>query len=146
MLLEPALPPHQRQTYSILAPRPTHFRKATCAEVECPDYLHGFRATIDERTDLGQAQAHYIRRESGRGFTEEHDEQDHTVFTFHPGQVCFNAADHQLRLDRPELYVIRGGDHRGNPRGDVRRMSGPTPWVDDFGEHQQRLADKMQEG
>jgi hypothetical protein len=43
-------------------------------------------------------------------------------------------------LERPELYVVRGGDWRGNPRGEVRRHSGPDSWVNDFAEHQDRIA------
>lgn len=145
-LLEPSLPPGAMKTYSIIAPEPTHFRPATCAEINCPQYLHGWRTLIDERTDLGTFQADYIRKSSGRGYSEERDEQGRTVFTFEAGQVCFAAADHRARVDKPELYVIRGGDHRGNPSGEVRTLSGPTPWVDDFGEHQETLAELTERG
>lgn len=144
--IPPRLPPAAMKTYSIIAPKSTHFRPATCAEVDCPAHLHGWTSTIDERTDLGQFQADYIRRTSGRGFTECKDDTGQAVFTFHPGQTCFAAGDHNIRLERPELYVVRGGDFRGNPRGDVARLPGSAAWTDDFGEHQEVLADKMKEG
>src|SRR2546426_5952298 len=97
-------------TYQILAPVATHWRPATCAEVDCGPYLHGWVSRVDERTDLGQAQAHYIRRESGRAHREERDDAGLTVFTFGPGQRCFAADNHHLRLDRVEIYRRRGGD------------------------------------
>lgn len=146
--LEPLLPAHARMTYSIIAPKSTHFRPATCAEVDCPQYLHGWQSAIDEHTDMGKFQADYVRKSSGRGFTEAKREDGVTVFTFHAGQVCFAASEHQLRLqEKTELYVIRDGDHRGNPRGtEPRLMPTAQAWVDDFGEHQETLADRMKEG
>lgn len=145
--LESRLPAAAMKTYSIIAPERTHFRPATCAEVECPNYLHGWQSAVDERTELGQFQADYIRKSSGRGFTEVKLDDGRTLFTFHAGQTCFAAGDHRLRLEREELYVIRGGDHRGNPRG-VPAQLVPTAaaWTDDFGEHQEVLADRMKEG
>ena len=68
--IDPQLPTDAMKTYSIMAPKSTHFRKATCAEMDCPSYLHGWATIIDERTELGQEQAHYIRKLSGRKFTE----------------------------------------------------------------------------
>ena len=61
-----------------------------------------------------------------------------TAFTFEAGHKCF--AEHQVPLERPELYVLQGGDWRGNPRNEVTRFSGPDPWVNEFAEHQDRLA------
>ncbi len=58
------LPVGAMQTYAILAPRSTHYRRATCAEFECPDYVNGFALVADLATDLGQAQATYIRAQT----------------------------------------------------------------------------------
>lgn len=129
----PALDPRHMMTFQIEAPvsRGRWWRRATCAEVGCAQYLNGWTTTIDERTTLGQAQGRYIRRESGRGFTVARDEQGMTVFTFHPGQRCFQSGDHRVRnLDVPEIHVARGGDWRGNPTGQLVRHSGPGPWLD----------------
>ncbi len=37
-------------------------------------------------------------------------------------------------------------DYRGNPDGRVIEHSGPSPWVDSFGENQERLAEAQQRG
>jgi len=143
--IEPNMPVTAYKTYRILSPQQTHFRPATCAEAGCTAYLHGWQSTIDETTVLGQQQAHYIRKQSGRSFTEERLPNGLTQFTFEAGQRCF-AGDHQVRLDRPELYLVRGGDWRGNPTGEKRQHANAADWIEDFGEHQQRLADEMRKG
>lgn len=133
------------KTYRIASPLATHWRDATCAEADCQHHLNGWQSTIDESTQLGQRQAHYIRRESRRGFTEERLPTGLTRFTFAAGQTCF-AGPHQVPVGRPELYLVRDGDWRGNPTGRQRTHSSPQDWIDDFGEHQDRLADQMKKG
>jgi len=142
--ITPALPVEAVQTYAIRAPKATHTRSGSCAEADCPNLQHGWRSVIDEATDLGAAQAAYIRRESGRKFTEERDLAGLTVFTFEPWQRCF--AEHIVPLEREPFYVVRGGDWRGNPRGEVRRHVRADDWVEDFAEHQQTLADRLEQG
>lgn len=143
--IDPKLPMQAMQTYQVVAPAATHFRPATCAEVDCPHYLHGWHSPIDERTELGQRQAHYIRNQSGRRYTEDrHQVPGLTLFTFEAGQTCFQQ--HQMRLDRPEIFLVRDGDWRGNPTGQTRRHAGPDDWVDDFANHQQKLADQLEKG
>lgn len=140
--LEPALPAAAMKTYGIEAPSSTHFRAASCAEVNCSAYLNGWRTVVDTGSELGQRQADYIRRESGRLFTVEETEPDQLTFVFEAGQKCFRQ--HRKRLDREPLYVVRDGDHRGNPRGtSAQRHSGPDAWLDDFANHQQQLADRL---
>jgi hypothetical protein len=108
--------------------------------------VNGWQSTIDESTVLGQQQAHYIRKQSGRAFTESRTEGALTVFSFEAGQRCFDAGNHRARLDRPELYLVRGGDWRGNPTGEQRQHANAADWVEDFGEHQQRIADQIERG
>lgn len=141
----PLMPVTAYKTYRIASPISTHFRPATCAEADCGAYLHGWVSTIDESTVLGQQQAHHIRKESGRAFTEQRLPTGLTEFTFEAGQRCFKG-DHQVRLDRPELYLVRDGDWRGNPTGEKRQHHNAKDWIEDFGEHQQRLADEHQKG
>lgn len=145
--VEPLMPAHAYKTYAIVAPRSTHFVPASCAEVDCPHFLNGWQSVIDETTELGQRQAYYIRKQSGRAHREERRPDGLTVFTFEAGQPCFDAGKHTRRLDRPELYIVRDGDHRGNPRGtEARQHARPQDWVEDFAEHQQALADEHQKG
>ena len=137
--ITPNLPVGAFKTYEIRIPQETHFRPGTCEEAECSMYLNGWLSKIDESTELGQKQAHYIRKQSGRKFTETRNEVGLTEFTFEPGQSCF--SQHKVRLDKPELYVVRDGDWRGS-RGIIRKHSRASDWVEDFQENQQRLIDE----
>lgn len=140
---EPKMPPQAYKTFAILAPVSSHWRKATCAEVDCPNYLNGWRVRIE---GLDEEMLHAARA-SGRRFTELHVAEGETWLVYEAGQPCFRAGQHRKRLDEPELYVVRDGDWRGNPRGTpARRHSRPEHWVENFAEHQQGLADAHQKG
>jgi hypothetical protein len=142
--LDPVAPAAAYQTFQVAAPLSTHWRPGTCAEAGCTAHLHGWQTSVDETTDLGQRQAHYIRHDTTRRHTERRADTGLTVFAFEPGQTCF-GGQHRIRLDREERFLIRGGDWRGNPRGD-RRETTAAGWVDDFGEHQETLADQFGKG
>jgi len=142
------LPPGAMKTYRVVAPISTHYRTGlSCAQYECDAYLLGWQSQIDERTELGQRQAFFIRKVAGRRFTEERDDTGLTVFSFEPGQEGFASADpqeyghqnHRKRLDRMEHYIERGGDWRGNPTGMKRVHTRPEFWVESFSENQERL-------
>ncbi len=136
--ITPVGPAHAYKTYSITSPISTHYRDGTCNEAGCLAQRHGWQTTVDETTDLGARQAHYIRKQSGRRYVEHRSEAGLTVFTFEAGQRCF--ATHKVPLQRPELYVVRGGDWRANPTGEQRIHANAQDWVEDFAEHQDRIA------
>lgn len=148
MRIEPKLPSESMKTYQIVAPPATHFRAATCVEAGCKHYREGWVSVIDEGNDIGRAQAHYIRNQSGRHFKEDRNQAPgFTCFVFEPGQVCFKADQHKVRLDKPEIFLVRDGDFRGNPRGTAARVhTNADDWVDDFGNHQLMLADQIKQG
>lgn len=140
-----ALPVHVMKTYQVSQPKQSHFRPATCQEARCVNMQYGWKTVIDESTELGQAQAHYIRFESGRKFIREPVTSDGPVtYTFEAGQKCF--AQHQVSLEREPLFVVRGGDWRGNPRGEVRKHVNADDWVDDFANHQLMLENRLSQG
>lgn len=134
--IQPVGPVHAYKTYEIASPVATHYRDGTCEEAGCLAHAHGWKTTVDESTDLGQRQAHYIRTLSGRRFVEARTEVGLTAFTFEAGQKCFTT--HKVPLDRPEFYVVRGGDwrHLGRPH----LHTSPDAWVNDFAEHQDQIA------
>ena len=138
----PLAPPSAYKTFSILSPVATHFEDATCAEVECAGHVNGWQTYVDEATELGQGQAHYIRRMSGRGFSEERNEHGQTVFTFGAGQECFDT--HKARTDRPQSFLVRPGDSRRY--GAPYRYERPDQWVDDFAVNQIQLSNQQQKG
>ena len=132
--ITPALPAAAMKSYTISAPRSTHFRPASCAEADCPAYLHGWQTSVDESTDLGQKQAHYIRHDKTRKHAERRAETGLTVFEFEAGQKCFGT--HQLPTGRPERFLVSGGDWRGNPLGIPPRVHArPDDWVEDMQEN-----------
>lgn len=142
--IAPSLTVASMQTYQIAAPASTHWRDATCAEFGCTNHHNGWHTTVDESTSLGQGQAFYIRHDRSRSCTEERLPGGLTCFTFPAGQKCF--SQHRVRVPRPELYIVKGGDWRGNPTGQRRVHANAADWVDDFGEHQLAVIDGMKRG
>lgn len=137
--ITPALPVQAMKTYQQLSPP----RPATCQEAGCEAYRGGWRTVVDESTDLGQAQAHYIRAESRRGFTEQRREDGLTEFTFTPGQRCF--AQHRLPREGAERFLVRPGDWRGTP-GPVREHTRADFWLEDFAGHLDQINTAIQRG
>ncbi len=143
--LAPKMPSGYYKTYSILAPLQSHFRPATCDEVSCRAHMRGWVSPIDERTVDGQKHAYYIRKVAKRRYAESKDAGGLTVFEFPPGQQCFRK--HVVPLERPELFVVRDGDYRGNPRQtEPVRHSRPEFWVEDWQEHHQKVKSAMERG
>lgn len=139
--LEPQMPPGAYQTFQVAAPLSTHWRPATCEEVACPDYLNGWRLRVEGLTE----QDIHVATHCGRKYERLAVCPGETWLVFEAGQPCFKASKHRKRIDREERFIIRGGDHRANPAGD-RRETTASGWVDDFGEHQEVLADRLKEG
>lgn len=142
--LEPLMPAHAYKTYSVVSPLKTHFRPASCEEMACPHYMHGWRVRIE---GLPPDMLHAART-SGRKWVEQSIAEGETYLVFAAGQPCFRASEHRTRVsDRPPLYVVRDGDHRGNPRGTKPRVHhSPDNWLDDFATHQQSIADEIAKG
>jgi hypothetical protein len=137
------MPAAAYKTYRIIAPPATHFRPASCAEVGCPAYLNGWKVHVEELP----LHLLHAAKTSGRRYREMPVAEGETYLVFEPGQTCFQAGEHRTRLDRPELYLVQGGDHRGNPRRtEARRHANAADWVDDFAEHQSKLSDEKQKG
>lgn len=141
----PRLPAKDFQTFQVEAPIDTHTRKASCEEVECEQYARGWRMKLDLGSDLGQKQAYYIKHSAGRSY-EVVDQRDGLVtLEFSANQTCFQ--EHRVRVDRPEIYRVKGGDHRGNPLKTLTRVhKKPEFWVEEFAENQDRLAAKIKKG
>lgn len=141
----PRLGAEHMQTFAISAPIGTHTRRATCEEVLCRAAANGWRMKLDLTTELGQRQARYIKHDSGRRF-EVVDQRDGLVTLHFPaGQECF--AEHRVRTDRPETYLVKGGDYRGNPRGTTTRVhTKPEHWIEEFQENSSRLNQLAERG
>lgn len=134
------------QTYGVRALRGVHTRVVSCKEAGCLAYHRGWTTTVDMSTALGREQARYIVNDSGRRYHETTGlanlQQTQREFMFPPGERCFQ--EHVVQF-RPGLYLKRDGDWRGNPTGRRQELS-EQAWVDDFGEHQEKLAEQQKRG
>lgn len=139
--LNPAMPTQAYDTYRLVAPVNTHYRDATCVEVDCPNYINGWKTVVDTSSVLGARQAQYIRMQSGRSFTVM-ESGPMVTFTFPAGQRCFSG--HKVPLEREPLYVVRGGDWRAVTRS-PRRVDA-SEWRDRFEENQGVLHDAIEKG
>jgi len=134
----PVGPASAYQTYQIVAPADTTV-VAACEQVGCAAWTHGWETVIDESTPLGVEQARYIRTEARRTFRELRREEGLTVFRFDAFQRCF--AEHRTR---PEFYVVKDGDWRASYN--ARQHANADDWVDDFRNHQDQLATRLERG
>lgn len=133
----PNLNPYR--TYQIVAPISTHFRPATCEEVDCDAYRHGWKTLVPSNSD----QALYIRSgASGRRFIEVNDSCDETIgmteFIFEAGQRCFGASKHVVPLERDPIFNVR-------ENGLTRRHTRPELWTEDFAGHLDKVR-RIKEG
>jgi hypothetical protein len=139
----PVGPASAYKTYAIAMPSPTHFRPATCAEVQCGPHVYGWISRFDVADPEDAKRATYIRMKSGRRFTVT-ETGTLVEFLFPAGQECF--AEHRVPNGRPELYVVRDGDHRGNPRGTAAVRHNADTWQDDFASHLDRIKTAHDQG
>lgn len=137
--VEPQAGPEAYKSYVIAAPLSTHWRPATCEEAGCEAFLNGWRTVVP----ADSPQAAYIRGDRSRSCRME-IRDGMAEFTFGPGQTCF--AQHRARLDRPERFLITGGDHRGNPRGTPPVELRPDQWQEDMAGHLDRLKSEIERG
>lgn len=139
--LPPKMPVQAYDTYQIISPIETHTRSATCQEVQCQAMANGWKTLADVGTPEGRKRANYIRLMSGRSFTFTQTGSVVT-FIFTAGQQCF--ADHRVDIGRPAFYLRRGGDWRAVTSDKI--MFNARDWVDDFANHQDRIATAVQRG
>lgn len=124
-------------TWAILSP-PDRWRAATCEEVDCEWHRDGWVT----RVPIGGEEEHLVKA-SGRRWTGRHVGPDGVVeYMFPPGTRCFRASTHRVHVDREDVYLRLGGHHQ-QYTGDRLVHSGPQPWLDEFGENQERLSDAV---
>lgn len=134
------LPVTATKTYELRAPLTTHYRKATCAEVDCAAHQFGWATTV-----AAGSQDEALIRRAGRAFTVEAQPDGFLRFVFPAGQPCFAASRHVVPLEREPLYLVRGGDWRANT-GVIRQHVDGDDWVDDFATNQDRIAEQIEKG
>ena len=116
------------RTFGLQRPPDSRYRAETCAATDCAAYRMGWVTAVDESTELGRRQARYIRG-SGKAYREAR-RSGLTEFLFDPGQDCWET--HYIRR---EVFTA---DQRVHTTGAF--------WVEDFAEHQDRLAKEIANG
>ena len=129
------------ETYAVRSPLRTHYRKATCQEVQCPAYTNGWHYRIEHLTP----ELLYAALHSGRKYRQVDVTEGESYLVFEPGQICFDYKTHYLPLERPEFYFV------GRGRGSTfshRRAAQYTAqnWVDKFAEKLSSLQDEIKKG
>jgi hypothetical protein len=145
--IEPLAGAQAYKTYSVRAPLATHWRKATCEEYECDDFIYGFVTTIDANTELGRKQHYFLTHDKTRKASAQNIGDGLWKFVYSPGNKCMKFYEHRVPIGRPPLLLVTGGDWRGNP------MHVPTikhrsieNWVEDCATHQDRLSTAHKRG
>lgn len=142
----PQLPPGAMQTFEVDAPLETHWRRATCEEVECAAYTQGWSSDVPPDSDgeirIKQIYDNEIRRgkvtttKTPEGFIRYH---------FPAGTECFRRIWHRLPLEREATFTLRSGDYRGTD-GIIRTFKDGPEWVDAFATHQDNIAQLVDRG
>lgn len=144
--IEPIAGPEHFQTYRIAAPSRTHRRRATCAEVDCEKRKRGYRAQFDVSTVAGRANARRVE-ELGAAQARVYGrrvEGSIVTYTFPAGQPCLDV--HTVTLEREPFYIVRGGDHRGNPRRIEPQRLREADFIDHFATNQALIIQRQQRG
>ena len=133
------------KTFRIKAPLETHFRRPTpediatgraCRSAGCPDYERGWRL----RWDVLSEPDRHLATHSGRAYRLESVSELENWLVFEAGQPCFRASTHLVRLDVPEIFVVRDG--RNTPRVHSR----PEDFTEDMQEHTDRVVTARERG
>jgi hypothetical protein len=141
--IEPLRDAGHYKTFTMRKPFSTHWRQASCEEVGCVNYLNGWQTIVpagSDHADLIRSlryRYHYTERAADGGLVE---------FTFPAGQQCFSASAHRQPVQREPLFLITGGDYRGNPAGVPATELRVEQWIDDFATHQDKIADAVRKG
>lgn len=139
--INPLLKVQDYTTYGFHNPTATHTRQATCAEVGCEQWKHGWRTRVPVDSDLG---VYLASGTHGRRFQEVPTGTAEREFIFPAGQKCFRSTQHRVKLDRPPIYTVRGGDWRATTTRP--KVVNGRDWVESFGENQQAIADRRNRG
>ncbi len=113
------VPQGAMQTFAIVKPRATHYRPASCAEVDCEPHRNGWATTLLAGSDdldfvttqvcgglVDGHRRHYVREPAPDGMVR---------LVFAPGQPCFAVSSHTVDIERDPVFLVRPGDTRSNP-------------------------------
>lgn len=145
--IPPKMRPEMYKTYSWRQPLSSHWRQATCEEVDCIDFLNGFVLTVETDTDLGRKRFDFLTHDKTRSCSIQRLSLGMFKFIYAPGNTCMKAYDHRIQVGRPPRLLVLGGDWRGNPRNVPTIVhSRMDDWIEDFATHQDMIAERFRRG
>lgn len=122
----------------------TEREPVSCEAVDCPHWMNGYGIVVlPDSPDIGLIEAACRGEVDGRQRRHDAPQRQPDGFIrywFPPGQPCFKASTHSIPV--AARYTLRDGDWRGNPSGRIVTTGDARTWIDDFGEHQQRVVDQ----
>lgn len=119
--------PWNYQTFKMSSPMGTHYRRATCHEVNCHAYMNGWALQIEELSEEDL----YTATHAGKRFRRVHFGPGVNFLMFEAGQLCFLADTHRIKLDRPQNFFTCKGDRTVFRHQDARAMR-DVDWMDDL--------------
>jgi hypothetical protein len=135
-------PPSAYQSYVLDRPSTRRFWvPASCEEVDCSDYLHGWRVDAgalgpQHWADIAAVGYRYELLDIAAGVRQ---------LVFEAGQACFRASTHQRPTLAEPLYLVKPGA-RGIYLGRGRRHTRGIDWVEDFSEHTDKVVNRVARG
>lgn len=139
MMPQPAGDPRAYKTFGIRAPLSTHFRKATCDEVDCESFRYGWKI----RWDVLSEQDRHLITHCGRKYVI-----DQEWVIFEAGQPCFRYDTHRIRNDRPELFLVKDSHMSMSSlaAGGATQHKRVADWIDDFHSTTDKVVQQLKEG
>ena len=143
----PVLPTQFYKTYVVRTQFTTHYRPARCAEIECPDYIHGWYLKIDGTPpELLYAAMHSGRRYYRGEILIEGSTEEFKALIFEAGQECFRVDTHVKSLERPEFFYVGRGDFRSFSTRRANQFDRADQFVDSFATHLDRIKTEIERG
>lgn len=124
----PKGPTNAYTTFAVRSPLDTHFRKATCEEIDCPEYIQGWQLRKEDLTP----ELLYTATHCGRKYQEIQIKEGETYLVFEPGQPCFRESTHIIPNGRPELFYAGSGDFRSFRIRNARQHANAENFVDEM--------------
>lgn len=136
----PKMEPKNYRTFGASSPLKTHYRPATCQEVNCQAYANGWSFDV---AVLSKA-AYYKVTHAGKHYRKVTLSPTQQYLVFSPEQPCFDS--HVVPLDRPEILYTGRGDWRIFNRNHARVIKSADEFADRFGTHVQLLREHIKRG
>lgn len=145
--IAPQGPTHAYQTYAIRTGLDTHYRKATCAEIDCPDYLNGWYLKIEGTPqELLHIATHCGKRYRQGEVLIEGQTQAFKALIFEAGQPCFRESTHVKSLERPEFFYVGRGDYRSFTTRKAKLFDRPDQFVDSMQTELDKIRTRIERG